>query len=66
MVRHPLRVISSLRRCFCGKGVRETARGTKSELKSWEFVEKYLALERFLPGTRWEELPVDDVRRAMV
>eukprot|EP00924_Labyrinthula_sp_SR-Ha-C_P005660 snap_masked-scaffold_14-processed-gene-1.15-mRNA-1 protein AED:0.87 eAED:0.88 QI:0/0/0/0.5/1/1/2/0/465 len=38
IVRHPLKVISSTMRCFCGKGDRNRPLGKKSDAKSWKFV----------------------------
>ena len=39
LVRHPLKVISSTRRCFCGKGSRATALAVRNNRKSWAFVQ---------------------------
>ena len=58
VVRHPLKVISSARRCFCGHGTRSTARGAMNDFRSWAFV------DRFLPQAKG--LPVDSMRRSMI
>jgi len=42
LVRHPLKVISSTRRCFCGRGMRTFELGRKSDLRSWKFVAKHI------------------------
>ena len=42
LVRHPLKVISSTRRCFCGKGTKQTRRGRISDKQSWLFVQRHV------------------------
>ena len=52
LVRNPIDVISSTRRCFCAKGKRETKTEILNDGRSWVFVEHNLNLEQFLkPGT---------------
>ena len=58
LVRHPLKVISSTRRCFCGKGTRDTMRGRNSDAKSWKFVDAHL-------GTT-KGLAYDSLKRSML
>jgi len=41
LVRHPLKVISSTRRCFCGKGTPSSRKSAISSFKSWGFASKY-------------------------
>jgi hypothetical protein len=61
IVRHPLKVISSTRRCFCGRGTRTTNRGERSDKKSWIFVEKQLGNGILTPS-----LPFDSIKRSMI
>ena len=42
IVRHPLKVISSTRRCFCGTGDRTSRLGKRSDEKSWIFADKHI------------------------
>ncbi|GBG30864.1 Hypothetical Protein FCC1311_070842 [Hondaea fermentalgiana] len=59
LTRHPLKVMSSTRRCFCGKGDRTLARGAKNDKRSWVFA------ERFLPRMR-ADLPYESLERSAV
>ena len=65
LVRHPMKVISSTRRCFCGRGTRKTKAGRKSDLKSWQFVDA--VVEQYLPLDAQFRIadPVDSLRRSM-
>eukprot|EP00924_Labyrinthula_sp_SR-Ha-C_P008725 snap_masked-scaffold_2-processed-gene-0.25-mRNA-1 protein AED:1.00 eAED:1.00 QI:0/0/0/0/1/1/2/0/549 len=47
LVRHPLKVISSTMRCFCGKGNRNLPRGKKNDKRSWDFVAKIEASTQY-------------------
>jgi hypothetical protein len=42
LVRHPLKVISSTRRCFCGRGDRSLRAGKINDERSWRFVETHV------------------------
>jgi hypothetical protein len=61
IVRNPLKVISSTRRCFCGRGTRSTNLGERSDKKSWLFVEKTLG-----PSIMDPSLPLDSIKRSMI
>mmetsp|Transcript_24391 Transcript_24391/g.39078 ORF Transcript_24391/g.39078 Transcript_24391/m.39078 type:complete len:838 (+) Transcript_24391:91-2604(+) len=54
LTRHPLKVMSSTRRCFCGKGDRSLARGAKNDERSWVFAQKFLP--RMSPDLPFESL----------
>lgn len=58
LVRHPLKVISSLRRCFCGRGTRSTPLGNRNDKLSWKFVESNIKFPK-------RNLPLDSLLRAM-
>ena len=74
LVRHPLHVIASTQRCFCGGGSRKTPKGNVNDARSWRFVEHNINLQRFLGADlnpyqnliTWDDLPRDDIRRSMV
>mmetsp|Transcript_4100 Transcript_4100/g.6045 ORF Transcript_4100/g.6045 Transcript_4100/m.6045 type:complete len:703 (-) Transcript_4100:2613-4721(-) len=55
VTRHPLKVMSSTRRCFCGRGDRSI--GAKADFKSWRFV------ENFVPEIDTSS-PLEDLRRS--
>ena len=57
LVRHPLKVISSTRRCFCGRGTKQTRRGRISDKQSWVFVQRHLK-------TIDPQSPYNDLRRS--
>jgi len=59
LTRHPLKVMSSTRRCFCGRGDRSLPRGQLSDGKSWTFVEAHV------PRIDAESPPDDLVRSAL-
>ncbi len=48
LVRDPLDVISSTRRCFCARGTRHTAIEIMNDGRSWKFVEHNVNLTRFV------------------
>jgi hypothetical protein len=58
IVRHPLKVISSTRRCFCGRGTRSTGLGQVSDSKSWQFVDQHIKMPK-------PNLPYDSLLRSM-
>jgi len=58
VVRHPLKVISSTRRCFCGRGTRSTGLGQASDAKSWQFVDEHIRMPK-------PNLPYDSLLRSM-
>lgn len=58
IVRHPLKVISSTRRCFCGRGTRKNSLGRVSDTMSWKFVDQHIAMPR-------ANLPYDSLLRSM-
>ena len=62
IVRHPLKVISSTRRCFCGRGTRTLKRGMLSDKKSWAFVDKLLVDEY----PQLKSLSLDSIERSMI
>jgi len=73
LVRDPIKVISSTRRCFCAKGFRYAEPQIKADNRSWWFVEHNINLTRYYPElksdgslTEWSDLPVDSVVRSMV
>ena len=73
LVRDPLQVISSTRRCFCARGGRTTENSIKADLRSWLFVEHFLNLTEFINDRgptgeelQWSDLPLDNLRRSMV
>jgi len=74
LVRDPIDVISSTRRCFCAAGSRDTAGRILNDGRSWKFVEHNINLTRYLDHDinnggkipTWSDLPYDDVRRSMV
>ncbi len=49
LVRHPLEVISSTRRCFCAAGNRTTPRQVAADANSWRVVEHFLDINHILP-----------------
>ena len=67
LVRHPLDVIASVRRCFCSMGLRTLSEVTAlNDNRSWWFVESHVNVTRFLAGVdSWRVLPLDDLRRSM-
>jgi hypothetical protein len=58
VVRHPLKVISSTRRCFCGRGTRSTGLGQASDASSWQFVDQHIKMPK-------PNLPYDSLLRSM-
>lgn len=58
IVRHPLKVISSTRRCFCGRGTRKSGLGRVSDALSWRFVESHIQMPK-------PNLPLDSLLRSM-
>ena len=58
IVRHPLKVISSTRRCFCGRGTRSTGLGQASDARSWQFVDQNIKMPK-------PNLPLDSLLRSM-
>jgi len=54
LTRHPLKVMSSTRRCFCGRGDRSLPLGRQSDMKSWRFVETHIP--RIDPDSSFEDL----------
>jgi hypothetical protein len=49
LVRHPLDVVSSTRRCFCAAGNLTTQRQFTADANSWRLVEHFLDINDFLP-----------------
>jgi len=58
LTRHPLKVMSSTRRCFCGRGDREL--GAPADRKSWEFA------ARFLPRMNERLMALDSLERSAI
>ena len=53
LVRNPIDVISSTRRCFCAKGMRNTPGRIRSDNRSWSFLERHLNLTEILGTGAW-------------
>ena len=52
LVRNPLDVISSTRRCFCAQGSRLIAGQAHADRDSWDFVEENLNVTELLPHSK--------------